>query len=123
MSAPPYSFGPGTILEEDEDGSSSNQGTPEDEKQGPLLDDEEDESGSYSPMEGAYPHHPSGLSRAVNRLTLDFGEGFEFGTTNSPDSPQSFQEILDIGSSGTLGNSGSSSSLPLKDEGERPTVL
>lgn len=109
-------------MEEDENGSS--QGTPEEEKQGPLLgDDEEDESGSYSPIEGAYPHHPSGLSRAVNRLTLDFGEGFEFGTTNSPDSPQSFQEILDIGSGTLGGNSGSSSSLPLRDEGERSTVL
>ncbi|KAF9371080.1 RHO1 GDP-GTP exchange protein 2 [Podila verticillata] len=115
--APPYSFGPATIMEEDENGSS--QGTPEEEKQGPLLgDDEEDESGSYSPME-----LPSGLSRAVNRLTLDFGEGFEFGTTNSPDSPQSFQEILDIGSGTLVGNSGSSSSLPLRDEGERPSVL
>ncbi|KAF9413794.1 RHO1 GDP-GTP exchange protein 2, partial [Podila epigama] len=130
--APPYSFGSATILEEDESGADGNGGnnngsngssqqlTTEDEKHGPLVEeDEEDESGSYSPMESPYP---SGLNRAVNRLTLDFGEGFDFDTTNSPDSPQSVQDILDIGS-GALGNSGSSSSLPLRDDNERPTVL
>lgn len=105
-----------TILEEDE-GSY----TPEDEKRSPL-DDDEDESGNYSPIESSYP--PSSLNRAVNRLTLDFSEGFDFGS-NSPDSPHSFQEILDIGS-GTVTNSGSSSSLPLKEGSDvqaRPTFI
>ncbi|KAG0196302.1 RHO1 GDP-GTP exchange protein 2 [Mortierella sp. GBA30] len=114
--APPPSYQSATIVEEDEGPY-----TPEEEK-GTMLDEEDDESGNYSPMEGTYPHHPSGLSRTVNRLTLDFGEGFDIGS-NSPDSPQSFQEILDIG--GTVIHSGSSSSLPLKDEGEggRPTFI
>lgn len=112
---PPYSSA--TIVEEDEEGTC----TPEDEKGGPLLDDDEDESESYSPLEGSY--HPSGLSRAINRLTLDFGEGFDAGS-NSPDSPQSFQEILDIGSGSVAHSGGSSSSLPLKDDIDgRPTFL
>ncbi|KAF9962840.1 RHO1 GDP-GTP exchange protein 2, partial [Modicella reniformis] len=111
---PPYSSA--TIVEEDEEGTC----TPEDEK-GPLLDEDEDESGSYSPMEGSY--HPSGLSRTVHRLTLDFGDGFELGS-NSPDSPQSFQEILDIGSGAVTHSGDSSSSLPLKDESDgRPTFI
>lgn len=105
-----------TIVEEDEEDAC----TPEDEKPGPLLDEDEDESGSYSPMEGSY--HPTGLSRAVNRLTLDIGDTFELGS-NSPDSPQSFQEILDIGS-GAVTHSESSTSLPLKDDDDgRPTFL
>ncbi|KAF9184408.1 RHO1 GDP-GTP exchange protein 2 [Haplosporangium sp. Z 11] len=114
---PVPAYSPATILEEDE-GSY----TPEDEKRSSPLDDDEDESGNYSPMEGPYP--PSSLNRAVNRLTLDFGEGFDFGS-NSPDSPQSFQEILDIGS-GTVTNSESSSSLPLKEGSDvqaRPTFI
>lgn len=85
-----------------------------------MLDDDEDHN--YSPTDGSYP---SALSRSLNRLTLDFGEGFDIGS-NSPDSPQSFQEILDIGS-GSLAHSGSSSSLPLKDDvntnGQRPTYI
>ncbi|KAF9104702.1 RHO1 GDP-GTP exchange protein 2 [Mortierella sp. AM989] len=108
---PPY---PTSIVEEEED-------VYEDEKSSPIMDDEEDESGSYSPMEGAYPHHPSGLNKVVHRLTLDFGDGLDFGS-NSPDSPQSFQEILDIGS-GPAHSGGSSSSLPLRDEGDGPTYI
>ncbi|KAI7820058.1 CNH domain-containing protein [Gamsiella multidivaricata] len=112
-------YNPATIVEEEE-GSYM----PEDEKESAMLDDDDDESGNYSPMEGPYPHHPSGLNRAVNRLTLDFGEGFDFGS-NSPESPQSFQEILDIGSSTAAHSGGSSSSLSLRDDsdGQRPTYI
>ncbi|KAI1320170.1 RHO1 GDP-GTP exchange protein 2 [Mortierella claussenii] len=113
------SYRSATIVEEDEEA--------DDGKTGLLLDEDDDESGNYSPIEGSYPHHPSGLSRAVNRLTLDFGDGFDFGS-NSPDSPQSFQEILDIGSGATMAaHSGeSSSSLPLRDEHDQrepPTYI
>ncbi|KAF9172682.1 RHO1 GDP-GTP exchange protein 2 [Mortierella sp. AD011] len=107
---PPYSTA--SVIEEDEDAY-------EDEKSGAMLDEEEDESGNYSPTDGTYPHHPSGLNKVVNRLTLDFGEGFDFGC-NSPDSPQSLTEILDIGS-GAAHNGGSTTSLTLKDEGDGPT--
>lgn len=111
---PPYSSA--TIVEEDEGPY-----TPEEEKGAPMLDDDDDHN--YSPTDGSY--HPSALSRSLNRLSLDFGEGFDMGS-NSPDSPQSFQEILDIGSGG-ITHSGSSSSLPLKDDvntnGQRPTYI
>ncbi|KAF9928346.1 RHO1 GDP-GTP exchange protein 2 [Linnemannia zychae] len=114
ISPPPYSSA--TITEEDEELY-----TPEEEKGVPMLDDDEDHN--YSPTDGAY--HSTALNRSLNRLTLDFSEGFDIGS-NSPDSPQSFQEILDIGSGG-IGHSGSSSSLPLKDDnnvnGQRPTYI
>ncbi|KAG0326928.1 RHO1 GDP-GTP exchange protein 2 [Dissophora globulifera] len=107
-------YTPATIVEEDEEDSY----TPEDEKASVMLNEDEDED--YSPMEGLYSHHPSSLSRAVNRLTLDFGDGFDLGS-NSPESPQSFQEILDIGSGSGAHSGGSSSSLSLRDDG--PTYI
>ncbi|CAO3571291.1 unnamed protein product [Mortierella alpina] len=118
----PPCYNSATIFEEDEGTLFSPE--PEDEKGASMMmDEDEDESGNYSPMEGPYSHHPSGLNRTVNRLTLDFGEGFDVGS-NSPDSPQSFQEILDIGPSSAV-HSGSSSSLLLKEDGEgsRPTFI
>jgi len=124
---PAYSSGlaAGAIIEEEE-GDSQHSMTLDEEKSqslasgglGGVGDEDEDESGTYSPMDGPYPHHPSGLNRPMNRLTLDFGEGFDLGSA-SPDSPQSLHDILDIGS-GVLAQSGSSSSLPLRDEHDSP---
>ncbi|KAF9435822.1 RHO1 GDP-GTP exchange protein 2 [Entomortierella beljakovae] len=118
---PPYSTA--TILEEEEDEGEEGEEeeTYEDEKANPILDEDEDESGNYSPVQGSYPHHPSGLNKVVHRLTLDFSDGYDVGS-NSPDSPQSFQEILDI-ESGQTNLGGSSSSLPLGDENEGPTYI